>query len=134
MPVDPTRVIALLNELRELTSDENGAQRVAWSPTWTAAREWFTVKLAGLPLEHHFDAAGNHWITLKGKSDKSLVIGSHLDSVPNGGWLDGCLGVLAGLEMLRALSADCDGVPEFTLRLVNRARSTAQGSCRHQFA
>lgn len=62
------------------------------------AREWFTGKLAGLPVEDHYDAAGNRWITLRGESERALILGSHLDSVPNGGWLDGCLGVMTALE------------------------------------
>ena len=99
----------------------NGAQRVAWSPTWLKAREWFQSKLEGLPVEHHYDAAGNSWTTLRGDSDRALVLGSHLDSVPNGGWLDGCLGVLAGLEVLRGLAEDFNGRPPVTIRLVDWA-------------
>jgi N-carbamoyl-L-amino-acid hydrolase len=102
--VDPKAVLHNLDELRALTSDEQGAQRVAWSPVWLRARAWFEEKLKDLPIEHHYDAAANHWITLKGESEKALVLGSHLDSVPNGGWLDGCLGVLAGLEVLTSLA------------------------------
>ena len=68
MTVDPKRTVAELKELRALTADENGAQRVAWTDTWLKAREWFTTKLAGLPVEHHYDAAGNHWVTLPGES------------------------------------------------------------------
>ncbi len=100
------RVLANLEELRALTSDEFGAQRVAWSPTWLKARAWFEGKLkamseaTGAELESHHDAAGNHWVTLAGASERALVVGSHLDSVPNGGWLDGALGVLAALEVL----------------------------------
>jgi hypothetical protein len=101
MPVDSHRVISALKELRALTSDDLGAQRLAWSPVWLKARAWFQSKLDGLPVEHHYDAAGNSWTTLRGDSEGALVLGSHLDSVPNGGWLDGCLGVLAGLEVLR---------------------------------
>lgn len=104
MNVDPQRTIAELKELRALTSDENGAQRVAWTDTWVKAREWFTAKLRDLPVERHYDAAGNHWITLRGVSDHALILGSHLDSVPNGGWLDGCLGMMAALEILRGFA------------------------------
>jgi N-carbamoyl-L-amino-acid hydrolase len=121
MPVDAGRVIADLNELRELTGDADGAQRVAWTPMWLKAREWFAGKLAELPVEHHLDAAGNRWVTLRGDSAKALVLGSHLDSVPNGGWLDGCLGVLAGLEVLRSLAEEFDGRPPVTVRLVDWA-------------
>jgi N-carbamoyl-L-amino-acid hydrolase len=121
MPVDSLRVVSDLQELRALTADANGAQRVAWSPMWLKAREWFQGKLKGLPVEHHDDAAGNSWTTLRGNSDRALVLGSHLDSVPNGGWLDGCLGVLAGLEVLRSLSEDFQGRPPLTIRLVDWA-------------
>src|SRR5450432_2593528 len=100
MPLDPKRTVAELKELRALTGDENGAQRVAWTDTWLKAREWFRSKLVGLPVEHHHDAAGNSWVTLPGASDKALLLGSHLDSVPNGGWLDGSLGMMAALEVL----------------------------------
>ncbi len=121
MPVDPLRVISDLEELRALTADENGAQRIAWSPTWLKAREWFQGKLKGLPVEHHYDAAGNSWTTLPGDADRALVLGSHLDSVPNGGWLDGCLGVAAGLEVLRGFTEDFHGRPPITIRLVDWA-------------
>jgi N-carbamoyl-L-amino-acid hydrolase len=123
MPVDPQRALRQLEELRALTADEHGAQRVAWSPTWLNARAWFEKKLAELPfpVEHHHDAAANHWVTLPGASDQALLLGSHLDSVPNGGWLDGCLGVIASLEVLRALAEDTAGNPALTLRLVDWA-------------
>jgi beta-ureidopropionase / N-carbamoyl-L-amino-acid hydrolase len=118
---DARRVIADLRALRELTEDANGAQRVAWTPMWLKAREWFVAQLAGLPVEQHLDAAGNRWVTLKGESEKALIIGSHLDSVPNGGWLDGALGVLAGLGVLRAISDEYNGRPPVTVRLVDWA-------------
>jgi N-carbamoyl-L-amino-acid hydrolase len=121
MPVDSARVISNLQELRGLTADTNGAQRVAWSPIWLKAREWFQRKLEGLPVKHHYDAAGNSWTTLGGDTDHALVLGSHLDSVPNGGWLDGSLGVLAGLEVLRGFSEDFGGKPPVTIRLVDWA-------------
>jgi len=121
MTVDPIRTIAELRELRSLTADENGAQRLAWSDTWVKAREWFTGKLTGLPVEDHYDAAGNRWITLPGESEKALLLGSHLDSVPNGGWLDGCLGVLTSLEVLRGFASTYNGRPPVTVRLVDWA-------------
>ena len=96
MRVNPSCTIAELKELRALTADENGAQRVAWTDTWLKAREWFTTKLAGLPVDDHHDSEGKRWITLVGASKKALLLASQLDSVPNGGWLDGCLGTMAG--------------------------------------
>jgi N-carbamoyl-L-amino-acid hydrolase len=125
MSVDAKLAVELLKELRALTADEHGAQRLAWSPTWLRAREWFQSKfesrLADLPVEHHLDAAGNSWTTLKGASDKALILGSHLDSVPNGGWLDGALGVLAAYVVLRRITDEYDGKPPVTVRLVDWA-------------
>jgi N-carbamoyl-L-amino-acid hydrolase len=121
MPADPNRVIANLRELAALTSDANGAQRIAFTPMWLKARDWFASKLRGLPVTRHLDAAGNAWVTLPGASPKSLVLGSHLDSVPNGGWLDGALGVMAALEVLTAFAHDFNGRPPFTIRLVDWA-------------
>jgi N-carbamoyl-L-amino-acid hydrolase len=121
MPVDPRRTVADLEHLRTLTANDHGAQRIAWTETWLKARAWFQAKLAELPVEHHLDAAGNSWTTLRGDSDRALILGSHLDSVPNGGWLDGCLGVLASFEVLRALAEDFHGKPPVTIRLVDWA-------------
>jgi len=103
------RVIADLRELATLTSDANGAQRVAWGPVWRKARQWFADKVkADLGLTVETDSAGNNWVTVSGKSDATVIVASHLDSVPNGGWLDGCLGVLAGLEALRRYAKQKD--------------------------
>jgi len=119
--IDPERTIAELKELRALTADDNGAQRVAWTDMWLKARDWFTTKIADLPVEDHKDSAGNRWITLRGDSEKALIIGSHLDSVPNGGWLDGALGVLSALEVLRGFAKKYNGRPPITIRLVDWA-------------
>lgn len=123
MPADPKRVVADLLELRELTSREVdgieqtvlgrlsdgpplGSARLAWTEPWQRARDWFRSTFDGVPVEHTTDPAGNMWVTLPGARPERIVLGSHLDSVPNGGWLDGCLGVLAGAEILRALHRD----------------------------
>jgi len=121
--LDPKRTVEELKELRSLTSDPNtgGAMRVAWTDTWLQARAWLREKAAGLPLEIHNDEAGNTWYTLPGKSKRALLIGGHMDSVPNGGWLDGCLNVLAGLEVLRRINDQYHGQPPVTVRLVDWA-------------
>src|ERR1700720_4413218 len=121
MSLNPKRTIAELKELRALTSDENGAQRVAWTDNWLKGREWFASKLEDLPVEQHYDPAGNNWVTLPGASEKALLIGGHLDSVPNGGWLDGALNVLAGLEVLRRFASEFHGCPPVAIRLVDWA-------------
>src|SRR6187200_2325656 len=119
MALDPGRVVSQLRELQELTGDENGAQRVAWTDTWNTARAWLDGLLDGLPLERERDAAGNDWWTLRGASERAVLIGGHIDSVPNGGWLDGCLNVVAGVEVLRRIAAE--GSPPVTVRLVSWA-------------
>ena len=119
--LEPKRTVAELKELRALTGDENGAQRIAFTPLWTKTRAWLKEKLAALPVETHTDAAGNLWSTLQGESEKALLIGGHMDSVPNGGWLDGCLNVLAGVEILRRINAQFHGKPPVTVRLVDWA-------------
>ena len=119
MPLDPRRTVSDLRELRELTGDENGAQRVAWTPVWTQSKEWLGSKLAGLPLGHEVDQAGNEWWTLPGASERAVLIGGHIDSVPNGGWLDGCLNLVAGVEVLRRIAEEAP--PPVTVRLVNWA-------------
>jgi len=121
MILDPKRTVAELKELRALTADENGAQRVAWTDTWLKAREWFASKLKGLPVEQHCDAAGNGWVTLPGASEKALLLGGHLDSVPNGGWLDGALDEMAALEVLRRFASEFNGRPPVTIRVVDWA-------------
>src|SRR6266446_5565000 len=121
MSLDPKRTIAELKDLRGFTADENGAQRVAFTRTWVVTRAWLKKKLEELPVEIHTDAAGNLWTTLRGETERALLIGGHMDSVPNGGWLDGCLNVLAGLEILRRINAQYNGKPPVTVRLVDWA-------------
>jgi hydantoinase/carbamoylase family amidase len=119
MALDPSRTVAELKELRELTGDEDGAQRVAWTETWERARDWLRGRVSGTGAVEEVDAAGNQWFTLAGASERALLIGGHVDSVPNGGWLDGSLNVLAGVEVLRRIAGD--GTPPLTVRLVNWA-------------
>ena len=119
--LDPKRTVAELKELRELTGDADGAQRIAFTPVWAKAREWLKEKMADLPVEFHTDAAGNTWFTLAGKSEKALLMGGHIDSVPNGGWLDGCLNIMAGVAVMRRICAEFDGKPPVTVRLVDWA-------------
>jgi hydantoinase/carbamoylase family amidase len=118
--LDPARALADLRALRALTEDERGAQRVAWTDTWARAREWLRERLADLPVRVDVDEAGNLWAVLPGASERTVVLGSHLDSVPDGGWLDGALGVLGGLEVLRA-HAHAGDPPPVTLALVDWA-------------
>jgi N-carbamoyl-L-amino-acid hydrolase len=116
--LDPGRTVDELRELRELTGDEEGAQRVAWTDTWERAREWLRSKVAPTGAVEEIDQAGNQWFSL-GEGGKTLLIGGHIDSVPNGGWLDGSLNVLAGVEVLRRIAEE--GSPPVPVRLVNWA-------------
>jgi hydantoinase/carbamoylase family amidase len=118
MPLDPARTVAELEELRELTGDADGAQRIAWTDTWERAREWLRGKLAPTAAREEIDEAGNQWFTL-GEGGPALLIGGHLDSVPNGGWLDGSLNVVAGAEVFRRIAEE--GEPALPVRLVNWA-------------
>ncbi len=117
--LQPQRTIDELKELRSLTGTADGAQRVAFTETWARARAWMREKLNQLSVEVETDEAGNVWATLRGQSEKAMLIGGHIDSVPNGGWLDGCLNVLAGLEVLRRIASE--GTPPVTVRLVDWA-------------
>jgi beta-ureidopropionase / N-carbamoyl-L-amino-acid hydrolase len=117
--LSPERTVAELRELQALTGDENGAQRVAWTETWERARQFLREKVVPAGAEEEIDEAGNQWFTLPGASEHALLIGGHIDSVPNGGWLDGCLDLLAGVEVLRRIAEE--GTPPLTVRLVNWA-------------
>jgi N-carbamoyl-L-amino-acid hydrolase len=111
-------VIADLRDLAARTSDANGAQRVAWGPVWREARRWFDERIGELGLRAEMDAAGNRWVTLPGARPDTVIIGGHLDSVPNGGWLDGALGVLTGIDALRRYR---ETPPPVTLAVVDFA-------------
>lgn len=110
-----------LKELRSLTGNADGAQRVAFTPVWQSARAFLAQKLSGLPVESFTDPAGNFWATLPGESGPALLLGGHMDSVPNGGWLDGCLNTLASVHVLRRLAELFQGRPPVTIRLVDWA-------------
>jgi allantoate deiminase len=112
------RVVADLKALAERTSTPDGAQRLAWGPVWRDARQWCLEELREMGLTAKTDAAGNNWITVPGKSSDTVIVGGHLDSVPNGGWLDGALGVTAGLGALRLLAGRR---PKRTIALVDWA-------------
>ncbi|MGN6377945.1 MAG: Zn-dependent hydrolase [Gaiellales bacterium] len=119
--LDPANVIADLDELAAHSGGRfAGAKRLAWTPQWLAAREWLTGKLAEIGLEPEYDAAGNMWATVAGESGSFLIVGSHIDAVPNGGWLDGVLGLLTALETVRTL-ARSDERPPVSVRFVDWA-------------
>jgi N-carbamoyl-L-amino-acid hydrolase len=116
---DHERVVADLRALADHTGGPEGSRRLAWTPEWLEARAMLRESLTTLPVEVDEDEAGNLWAVLRGEHRNTLLVGSHLDSVPKGGWLDGALGVMAGLELLRAVAAD--GTPPITIALVDWA-------------
>ena len=115
---DWERPLRDLHELAELTGGPDGARRLAWSEDWRGAREWLEGKLAETDATVERDVAGNLWATIPGARDEIVVVGSHIDAVPHGGWLDGCLGILAAVEVLRAHTGE---QPAVTLKLVDWA-------------
>src|SRR4051812_41414783 len=115
---DWERPLKDLHELAELTGGPEGARRLAWSEDWRTAREWLLKKLEETDATVERDVAGNLWATIPGESEQIVVVGSHIDAVPHGGWLDGCLGVCAALEILRAHKGE---TPKVTLKLVDWA-------------
>src|SRR6476619_5570534 len=117
--LQPQRMISDLKELRALTGTADGSQRICWTETWDKGRAFLRQKLAELPVQVEVDQAGNLWATLRGQSERAMLLGGHMDSVPNGGWLDGCLNVMGALEVLRHIAAQ--GEPPVTVRLVDWA-------------
>ena len=93
---DWERPLKDLHELAELTGGPDGARRLAWSEDWRGgARMAARQARAETDATVERDVAGNLWATSPGERDKIVVVGSHIDAVPHGGWLDGCLGVAA---------------------------------------
>ncbi len=119
-PLDAAWVIAQLRELDRRTGGAGGARRVAWTEPWHAARAYLGGLLAELGLETERDEAGNLWAWLDGETQAAVALGSHLDSVPAGGWLDGALGVMAAVGVLRGW-ARRGARPPRTLALVDWA-------------
>ena len=118
--IDAERVIADLRELQRRTGDRDGAQRLCWGDGWRRARELLTELLSELGVTPEIDEAGNSWAYLPGREEPALAVGSHLDSVPDGGWLDGALGLMGALGVMRAW-AGAEEQPPRTIALVDWA-------------
>jgi N-carbamoyl-L-amino-acid hydrolase len=107
--IDAGRLMADLTALRGFGAFSNGVDRTALSPDDIAARRWVATRAAEAGLEPQMDRHG----TVLGRcprSSRAVLIGSHTDSVPRGGWLDGALGVAYGLEIARTLGRGVDVV------------------------
>jgi N-carbamoyl-L-amino-acid hydrolase len=112
LTLDPAAVIADLDELAARSGGRfAGAKRLAWTQEWLDTRAWLRSKLEAIGLEAELDVAGNIWAPLAGAADEFLIVGSHIDAVPDGGWLDGCLGLLTALEVVRQLQANGGALP-----------------------
>lgn len=114
--VNPDRMLASFNELASIGATvEGGVHRPALGEAHLAARQWFREEVERTGLEFRVDGAGNHSAILATDGrvappesggayrDQTLFLGSHLDSVPNGGRFDGALGVIAALEVLKTI-------------------------------
>ncbi len=109
--IDAQAVLAHLETLRNLASDGGREQR-------SAGLAWLLGELQQLSLAHHRDAGGNDWISLPGMSERTVVLGSSLKSTPGNDRLDSRLGVVTGLETVKALALRYEGRPPCTVRLV----------------
>lgn len=106
LSINADRMLAAFNELASIgATAEGGVHRPTFSQAHLAARKWFRTEIEQSGLEFHMDGAGNHSAVLACERSEAptLLLGSHLDSVPNGGRFDGALGVIAALEVLRTI-------------------------------
>ena len=104
MQIDADRFLADLHALRAFGASGvgRGVVRPAYGEADITARRWLARRMEEAGLTPHFDPVGNLFGLAEGRS---LLIGSHSDSQPEGGWLDGALGVICGLELARAAQA-----------------------------
>ena len=103
--ISPDRLLSDLRHLRSIGAQGKGVVRPAFSAKDMEARRWLKARYEEAGLESTIDGVGN----VLGRSrnpGKALLVGSHSDTQPTGGWLDGALGVIYGLEVVRALAAD----------------------------
>lgn len=107
--IQPERLLADLDHLRTFGACGNGVVRQAYSETDLAARRWLAERMEEAGLEVRADPIGNLF-GLPKTSEPCILIGSHSDTQPEGGWLDGAYGVIAGLEIARA-ALECGGPP-----------------------
>jgi N-carbamoyl-L-amino-acid hydrolase len=100
--IDPQRLLRDLHDLRRIGTIETGVERIAFSPDDVRGREWVVSRLEEAGLEATIDGVGNAYGRWPGV-ERALLVGSHTDTVPRGGWLDGALGVVAAIEVVRSL-------------------------------
>jgi len=103
--IDPRRLLEDLNALRAIGAQGRGVVRPAFSAADMEARRWLARRFAEAGLDSSIDGVGNV-LGRSRKAGRALLLGSHSDTQPTGGWLDGALGVVYALEVARALAAD----------------------------
>src|ERR1044071_3861519 len=108
--INSDRMLAAFNELSQIgATGDGGVHRPTFSAAHLAARKWFREQIEKAGLEFRTDGAGNHSAVLAlrlqstQRESPTLLLGSHLDSVPDGGRFDGALGVMAAFEVLRTI-------------------------------
>ncbi len=101
LAINYPRLLADLRQLATFGQVGSGVNRLSFTPEDQAARHWLLQRMIEAGLEAQIDGIGNVYGRTPGV-DKAVLLGSHTDSVPKGGWLDGALGVLYGLELARA--------------------------------
>jgi beta-ureidopropionase / N-carbamoyl-L-amino-acid hydrolase len=101
LAVDEDQVLADLRALAGFGKFDTGVHRPAFSEADLAAREWLRQRMQAAGLDGVIDGIGNVYGRAPG-AERTVLLGSHTDTVPNGGWLDGALGVIFGLEVVRA--------------------------------
>src|SRR6266550_2909652 len=102
---DGERVVADLKRLAEFGRYKTGVHRPTYSPEDVASRQWLADKFAAAGLDPVIDGIGNV-IGRNPHAQRRLLVGSHSETQPHGGWLDGALGVIYSLELARAFAAD----------------------------
>src|SRR5262245_25075470 len=110
MRVNGDRLLSDLRQLANFGRFQTGVDRVALSPTDLEARRWLMQRMEEAGLEPHADEVANVYGRQAG-AKRALMIGSHTDTVPRGGWLDGALGVMYGLEIARAARESGHSLP-----------------------
>ena len=104
LSVDGDRLWANILELGSIGKDQSGVSRVSFNDYDMQARHWLLSRMRFAGLDSHIDEVGNVFGTVPSSCSKNILVGSHTDTVPNGGMFDGALGVLAALECAQTIA------------------------------
>ena len=125
VPVRSARMLAELDELRRIGGVGMGVSRMAFSDADIEARIWLAARMKEAGLHAVTDPWGNLFGLPPGEG-KCLLVGSHSDTQPLGGWLDGIYGVACGLELARAALEDVCGRPQGRIRIEDMIGDTLE--------